>query len=275
MWNHWVFRACYPYQPFKNFAAARNAWTLLPKLFPDALAATLMSNHLHLILPRSPHDEKTRCKLAGFMGSISKQRQIHALWQPLIPPAPISDRLHLKRQLRYVALNPCRALLTHDPLEWTWSTYRDGVGAAADPWVRISRVAHALNERERGFNIRFHAYVSGDPTVAVAGTSFPKSTTPKIFSEESIMTILAAAAAALRVPASDVRKQSSDLRPLFIHLAWQQGWNQAKLLSKICDLSTRSIHLILEKPEPSGTEAALLCLGDRRLRKDTDFNLQI
>lgn len=272
MWNHWTFRSNHPHNPFQDFESARSVWVQLPGLFPDALMAVLMPNHLHLILPRS---EKTYSKLVGVMGSISKKHGIPALWQPIPPTKEILDLKHLRRQLRYVALNPCRNNLARDPLEWVWSTYRDGVGASAKPWVKTAHIAQVLKEAERGFSVRFHDYVSGDPSVAVEGTSYPKAHVKSVYASESIVNILSAAAATLRAPASEVRQRRSELRQLFVHFAWQQGWIQTKLLSQICDTSTRAIHQILEKPEPPGMNAALMCLGDVRLRRDVNFQLRV
>ena len=127
-----------------------------------------------------------------------------------------------------------------------------------------------LGESEGGFGGRFHAYVSGDPSVQVGGTPPPVSAVPKIWAEEGIGEILAAAAGALRVLPSDVRKQGP-LRGLFIHLAWRHGWRQPALLARICGMGPRAVHLVLNQVPPAGLEAADLCLGDRRLRRERPF----
>ena len=104
----------------------------------------------------------------------------------------------------------------------------------------------------------------------VPGQPPPVSAVPKIWAEEAIGEILAAAAGALRVLPSDVRKQGP-LRGLFIHLAWRHGWRQPALLARICGMGPRAVHLVLNQAPPPGLEAADLCLGDRRLRRERPF----
>ena len=74
--------------------------------------------------------------------------------------------------MRYTVLNPSRAGIVDDPLSWPWSTHRDVVGAIADPWVTAERLGAALGSRMASAQ-DIHAYVSGDPSVAIAGTPFP------------------------------------------------------------------------------------------------------
>ncbi len=259
MWNHWVVRASTPKEPFRNFESARWAWSNLSNHFPNVLAAVLMPNHLHLILPVGSERKNLR-KLGGLLGAMSKREHISALWQNIPPPSLIPDRFHLRRQLRYVALNPCRKSLCSDPLEWYWSTYREIMGATVEKWGELSRLTQVLGESEIGFRVRFHDYVSSDPSVKVSGTPPPQTVGSKKWAEEGIGEILSASAAALRVLPSKIRERGP-LRPLFIHLANRQGWRQPLLLSQICGISPRAIHFILNQKIPKGIEAAALALG--------------
>ena len=270
MWNHWVARASTPYEPFRDFKSARWAWTGLTALFPEMIATVLMPNHLHLILPSDVPTPRVHRKLGGFLGAVSVQQQQEKLWQQIPSPSAIPDRAHLRRQIRYLALNPCRKGLCADPLEWYWSTYRDVMGATADGEHRTGVLTELLRMPLRDFRVRFHSYVSGDPSVKVEGTAPPKAAIPKIWAEESIGEILAAAAGALRTTPVDVQKQGP-LRPLFIHLAYRHGWRQPTLLAEICGVSPRAIQFLLSQPPPSGIHAADLCLGDRRLRSEKPF----
>ena len=265
MWNHWTVRTSTPHEPFRQFEFASWTWTLLKEKFPEALSAVLMPNHIHLILP-CENEKKVISKITGILSPISRQSQIQRLWQPIPPPSSIPDRHHLKRQIRYVALNPCRARLCKDPLEWYWSTYRDVMGASISPWVQSSQIAQVFQESQKDFRVRFHSYVSGDPSVAIEGTPAPQPAKPKVLPEESIIAILEAAAAALRLPHAEVRRKTS-LRPLFVHLARHQGWKQTQVLSKICNVTPRAIQLLLKQDPPRELAAGALCLGDPRLRR--------
>lgn len=275
MWNHWVVRASTPREPFSQFESARWIWAALSKLFPDALSAVLMPNHLHLILPSGSSARVLRAqrrKLASFLGVVSRKQGIPALWQPIPPPALIPDRHHLRRQIRYIALNPCRKSLCRDPLEWPWSTYRDIMGAVSRPWVNDTVIAQALREPKSGFRVRIHAYVSGDPSVQISGTPAPRAAPAGTWAEKSIGEIIKASAAALRVPPTFVRRKGA-LRPLFIHLAHRHCWTQTGLLAQICGITPQAVRLILRSPPPPGIEAAALCLGDSRLVGDSLLQL--
>ncbi len=264
MWKHWVARACTPYEPFLDFEVSRRSWNLLKKQFPEMIAAVLMPNHLHFIVP-----EGEICHLVGFLGAVSKWLRVRRLWQPIPQPAEIPDRHHLRRQVRYIALNPCRKKLCQDPLEWYWSTYRESMGAALEGRPILNNLTTALGESSHKFAVRFHSYVSSDPSVCVEGTPLPTPAIPRIWARQSISEILAAASAALRIPPDEV-KNKGELRPLFIHLAYRHGWRQVSLLANICGIEPRSVRRILSHSPPAGMDIGDLCLGDPRLRKFSD-----
>lgn len=270
MWNHCVVRASTPQEPFKDFETAQWAWARISELFPEMISAVLMPNHLHLILPKTNRPLHYFHKMSGLLSGISRRKKMQKLWQSMPDPTEIPDIFHLRRQVRYVALNPCRKTLCADPLEWYWSTYRELMGATLDGPDRAGELAQLFGEAKKNFRVRFHSYVSGDPSVAVAGTPLPISATQKIWAKESIGEILAAAAGALRVLPSDVQRRTP-LRPLFIHLARRHGWRQPKLLAQICRMSPRAVHHILNQTPHVGLAAADLCLGDRRLRPADPF----
>lgn len=270
MWNHWVARANHPYQPFQAFLSARASWMHLTQIFPELLSAVLMPNHLHLILPSTLSLENTRHRLHGWLSSISRREKIQHLWQSPPEPRPIPDRAHLSRQLRYVALNPCRKKLCQDPLEWPWSSYRELVGASADSPTRTRELSRALHQPNEGFERGFHRYVSSDPSVHVVGSRFPVGATPGPLALHSIAEILVASASALRLPLSAVNARGP-LRSLFIHLAARHGWRRATQLAGMCRISAGRVHHILQGPPPPGITAAELCLGDRRLQLDRDL----
>src|SRR6185436_8994422 len=105
-------------------------WPRLRELFASALAACLMPDHLHLLLAaRDPSKERTR--LAHLLGAMSRYQFPDAGWS-VAEPTEIRDWQHLKRNVRYVHLNPCRAGLVSDPLSWLCSTHRGLIGAAVD-----------------------------------------------------------------------------------------------------------------------------------------------
>lgn len=272
MWNHYVARTSHPYEPFKDFATAQWTWEQIHHIFPDAVAGVLMPNHIHLILPKGKLREgatvtQATRKLSGLLGCISKRLQVKKLWQPIPPPAEIPDSQHLRRQIRYVALNPCRKKLCRDPLEWYWSTYREWMGATVVGRDSLGRLASSLQESPSNFRVRLHAYVSGDPTVSISGTPPPQGAPqPKKWPTYTVDAIWRASAAALRVPLDDIKKPKP-LRNLFIQMASRHRWHQSGLLAEMCEISLTSVqNHFLKSASPECLAAADLCLGDPRLR---------
>ena len=209
------------------------------------------------------------------MGSVSRVVWIEEptavlRWESIPPPRPIPDVHHLKRHLRYVALNPCRSSLCRDPLEWHWSTYREVVGATTLRTGVTDRMRRALriepSQTSDTFAQEFHRYVSSDPSVAVSGTPFPQGARTAELAHYSLGAILNAAAASLRCAPAEVTRPSP-LRPLFLHLAARCGWDRPSTLSQVTRLHRSSVHRILNLPSPPSLAAAWLCLGDDRLRR--------
>ena len=239
-------------------------WGRLRARFPDALAAALMPRHVHLVVPASGDPAgRLRRTLSWHTRRFPVAESAGRGWEPVPEPVPIADRLKLQRQVRYVHLNPCRAGHTDDPLRWCWSTHRDAVGAAADPWVTADRLAPALGRPRVGFEDWFHGYVSGDPSVAVEGTLPPEP--PLDDGPIPLAELVFAAAAALRIPASDAR-DSAAARRLVVALAPRHGWPAPAPVTAALGLAPDTLRQIRRRhPVPAGLAAAELCLGDPRL----------
>lgn len=255
---HLVARAKPGPHPLRLAEPADWLWPRLRETFPHALAVVLMPNHLHLLGaflgPDAPR-QALGAVLSGFT-----RRHGGPGWSPVPDPEEIPDVAHLSRQVRYVALNPCRARLAADPLQWPWSTHRDVVGAITDPWVDATRLATALGRSPRRFAEAHHAYVSGDPSVAVAGTPFPE---PAFYGggRAPLPDLLAAAAATTRADPEAVRRRGPT-RAIFVALAKRFGWD-AGAIAQVAGTTRAAIHKASTAPDLG---PATLCLGDERLR---------
>jgi hypothetical protein len=232
--------------------------------FPNALAATLMPNHPHLV---AVVDDVAQAHLvfskvlAAFVRGVAWPRPV---WEPFPPPQRIVGANKVLQAIRYVALNAPRAGLVDDPLAWYWSTHRDVIGATADPWVTLDRLRRYVPAGSALDAIRLHAYVSGDPSTDPRGTPFPVPAADVAVAERPLADILAAAAAATRGSMNDHRRRGPT-RTLFVWLAWVQGWTDAKRLADLCRTTPRTILEMVRRPPPAGLAAARLCLGDARL----------
>jgi hypothetical protein len=261
---HAVARAYSFDVPLCAFPVAPVLWRALRVAFPEALAAVLMQNHLHVVSPAVTIDD-ARLRMAAVLSAVRRTPVgANLRWEPAPRPSVVPDAHHLGRQIRYVALNPARARLASDPLAWLWSTHRDVAGAAVDPWITGERLARALRQPVRGFIGRHHAYVSGDPAVDVRGTPPPSAGTSVRAPWISLEHILAAACAAHRVAPSDVRRRTI-ARATFLDLARVAGWRDTRAL---CDVACITRNAVWDRARRGGhpPDAALLCLADERLR---------
>ncbi|MBM4393493.1 MAG: hypothetical protein FJ090_20410 [Deltaproteobacteria bacterium] len=162
---HYVARAIHGTLLFRAWAEAARLDSMLRRAFPDLVAYCVMPDHVHLVLPHGAALAQLRRVMSAFARSRLAHRggQGAALaWERAPAPEAVTAE-KLDRVIRYVHLNPCRKHLVSDPLAWPFSSHRDfvGLGPGAERW-RHARPAW------------FHGYVSGDPSVSVAGTPMPE-----------------------------------------------------------------------------------------------------
>ncbi len=221
-----------------------------------------MANHLHLIAVVRGLDQ-ARVRLARAVAAAVRGHG-RWTWERIPQPALLDTTKAIRRDVRYVLLNPCRARLVDDPLAWPWSTHRDLVGAVTDPWVDEAILAEVLHERENGLARRFHRYVSSDRHVQVDGTPYPRPAAPMTVPSRSLVEIERASVSATRRWGRGPSWTSQDRR-LFFALAHQQGWNQPSVLADFSNITPSTARRISTDVSPSELRAAALCLGDPRL----------
>ena len=248
---------CYP-------AMARRVWVFLRRGFPDVLCGNLMANHPHLIAEVSDVDWARHRMAKALAAAVRGFGRF--TWEHLPAAEVLTTSSKVRRHMRYVTLNPCRARLVRDPLEWPWTTHRDLVGATIAPWARPERVARVLVERNDGFVERFHRYVSSDRDVAFGGTALPSEPEPSIHAAHSLDEIRLATLAATRGFDGDV-SYGGFARDLFLDLARDRGWRDSRTLAEMCNVTPRSVRERQSTVRPSELKSALLCLTDRRLRE--------
>jgi len=232
--------------------------------FPEAMAGVVMLDHVHLVDEQEDEDEARR-ELARVLSRATYGRG-ERLWMP-VPRPDVVREAKLRTVVRYVMLNPCRKGLTDDPAEWVWSTYRDVMGAAAEPWVDGRRLARRLGEREAGFEERFQRYVTTDgrvgeeagrPYVAAGRVEAPV---------HGLEEIAVAVAASLRCSPEEIRRKGL-ARQAFLELARSQGWQGGQALAEACGVTTRAIRKRTAGVDEDVLRAGLVCLGSRRWRRN-------
>jgi hypothetical protein len=239
-------------------------WGGFREAFPDALGFCLLPNHPHIVVAGIDPDAAQH-RVARLLGHFRRTFSLDGPVGVVAPPKPIHGVPELRRQVRYVALNPCRAKLVRCPLAWTWTTHRDAIGAIVDPWVDARRLARVFEWPDDGVAERLHAYVSGDPDAHVAGTRMPtpaaSATTPAI----GLRAVADAVIAATRTSFAALRRRGRT-RELFVSLAYDQGWDLPTRLAEICGCRPLAIRRLAQHVDAAALRAARLCLGDARLR---------
>lgn len=255
---HLVARATVGRLLFRTHAEASALFCRLATAFPDSEAASLMPDHVHIVVR-----EEDRGRLTILMGAYARWRNAHRgeagpVWVAHPPPQPIPDQKHLRRTIRYVHLNPCRDGLVDDPLSWAWSTHRDAVGFAAAP-IRPP-------EREPE---RFHRWVSGDPSTRVEGTDLYQGTSGRVSWAE----VALAVSAICRVPLSALRRRGL-ARSLAVRTALLHDLNDIGEIADQVGMTRAGIYLQAKKVPPRlhlhrepALRACFQAVGDPRIEE--------
>lgn len=267
---HLIARTRYGIVPFLERGACAELWQRLRLRMGPTLACVVMPNHVHLDL-EGTDPERARLDFVTELVAFAQSRFPGSrIWDPLGPPELLPDRLHLKRHIRYVHLNPCRAGLALDPLEWEWSTHRDAVGAVADPWLDLRAMGRLWEGRTQDFSTRFHAYVSGDPTVKVAGTPLPSQNA----GSPIVATLARIDEAVLRVtrsPDGRLKAHSSPLRRLGLLAAAELGHCRQTVLADWLGITPRTVRNLLADPVSAAEQDILKAVQWNLLNRDRLF----
>ena len=122
-------------------------------------AYVLMSNHLHILA--TPNDETGLAKMMQWVGrhyvpyfNLKYQRSA-ALWQGRFKTSVIDSERYFMVCSRYIELNPVRAGIAHNPVEYHWSSYQHHIGLGANPLITDHALYWALGntpfEREAAY----------------------------------------------------------------------------------------------------------------------------
>jgi REP element-mobilizing transposase RayT len=241
-------------------AVAQWLWKRLRRAFPEAIAAVLMPNHIHVLAPAKSESDARR-KLGAVISALSRSRNPGAAntWEAVSSKGTFTEPQKIARHARYIVLNPTRARLAACPLEWLWSTHRDVMGAVVDPWVTPERVAVALGQAVPGFAVRHHRFVSGDTSTKIDSTPAPirHDGDPMRYSPAQA---LAASIASVRGGPMAVQR-SGLARRQFLAFAKRAAWPATSLE---CGIRPQTIREYFRAELPV-TNAALMCLGAARL----------
>ena len=158
---HYAVRALRGTDLVSDAEEMRALWDFVVERVIGLAAFVVMPDHIHVLISSADPTRLLDACRAFAQWRNHRRGESGPVWDRLVQP-PISLGIKVRRDIRYISLNPCRAGLADDPLAWPMSLHRDAVGLAVLP-VRPA-------DRDPAGH---HAYVSGDPSVRPDGTTLP------------------------------------------------------------------------------------------------------
>lgn len=256
---HQVASARYGAKIFEQRVVASWLWRRLSVNRSKLYSLVLMPDHVHLI-HEVEHEQESQEYLSRQLHWLARQFKLKTSLFSIPLAEQIPNTHHLRRQIRYVHLNPCRANLTRDPLSWEWSTHRDWVGLTLDA-VISEEVRKSVFDRFSAEH--FHSYVSQDPSCRVEGTLLPKN---EQYQFGSLSRLLAVIATSSRVEIADLASQKK-LRQLCVQTAVELGWSQSSAqLQKILRVTDRTLRRLKANPKmPQDMKVVFAQMEDDRM----------
>lgn len=235
---------------FSAWGEGRALWDRVTNALPGARAVCLMPDHVHVL-----HERNVKRALGWALSGHARWLNARsgtsgALLRPSPDAQPIVGEKKLRRQIRYVHLNPCRAGLVGDPISWPFSTHLDAVGLAADPVLP-----------RRPDPARFHAYVSSDPHVHVAGSTLPIAPGHLV----DLPSVLAAVSLCTRTPAADVLGRRGPARTLFLGCARSLTACTTREIARFAGVGQSSVARLAPRQDRA---VAALCADPRAFALD-------
>ncbi len=126
------------------------------------LAYCLMSNHVHLVIDPGACTSTLAALMKRVAGSQTlffntRFNRSGSLWEGRYRSTPIDNDRYLIACCRYVELNPVRAGIIKDPIEYRWSSYRSKIGLDTIDWLDLDPfyldLGKTPEEREAGYRI--------------------------------------------------------------------------------------------------------------------------
>lgn len=115
-----------------------------------------MTNHIHLVVDPGDKPESLSMLMKRVAGRQTRyvnrlEKRSGSLWEGRFKSSIVSTIDYLSACCRYIELNPLRAGMVIDPLEYKWSSYGCKTTSRNDPVVDYHRMYLALgsNKKER------------------------------------------------------------------------------------------------------------------------------
>lgn len=116
----------------------------------DVHAYVLMTNHVHLLMTPTASGQ-----IARVMQSLGRRyvryvndcyRRTGTLWEGRYKSSPVDRETYLLHCYRYIELNPVRARMTADPIDYGWSSHACNAFGRHDPLIHFHPAYLALGK---------------------------------------------------------------------------------------------------------------------------------
>lgn len=240
---------------FRTHVEARGLWVCLTDGFPEARGLLLMPTHVHLDVPHCDPSDRLRDAMSAFARWRNHLRgESGGVWDPHPEARTPNDAAHARRLCRYTYLNPVRAAMAVDPLEWHWSLYRERLGLGFTPGFSPD-----ANPR------RLHRFVS-ENEVTMQGTPFPSGTYDVVKYGE----IIDAVCGVTRSFVGEILRRGRP-RTLFLQTAWAHDLCDVGVLAAMAACTPDTVYKTVRGVTRRGGKrvdreltACLLAVGDAR-----------
>jgi REP element-mobilizing transposase RayT len=125
-------------------------------------AFCLMSNHIHLAVRVSEASVSKFMHYLAFRYAMymnRKYNRVGHLFQGRFKSVLVDDETYLKELIRYIHLNPVRAKLVSDPLNYLWSSHSVYLGQQEMVWLSNDRILGTFHPEKIHARENFRKYV--------------------------------------------------------------------------------------------------------------------
>lgn len=126
------------------------------------LAFCFMSNHVHLAIQSKDVSISKICQNLCFRYTRFyhyRHNTTGYLFQGRFKSILIDDNIYLKELVRYIHLNPVRAQMVENPLDYRWSSHQAYLTNQESTWLDTSRVLQIFGQSEREAKEAFNRFV--------------------------------------------------------------------------------------------------------------------
>jgi putative transposase len=152
------------YEDYQFYLENLREWK--EKLGCKVYAYCLMTNHIHLIVDPGEDENNLAQLIKRVAGRQTRyvnkrEKRTGSLWEGRYKSSTISTNEYLLACCRYIELNPVRAGIVADPLDYRWSSYRSKTGKHKEEWLDFDPCYMGLAGNKKARAEKYMGWVKG------------------------------------------------------------------------------------------------------------------